>query len=78
MDWLCYILKEASSDQKNLVRRWRIKEQMAEFYGTRKFNEHGRYMSIMSLKRKTKEVIIVPELAINVGWRDSFRNREVH
>lgn len=70
MGWLCYILKEASTDQKNLVRRWRIKEQMAEFYGTRKFNEHDRYMSVLSLKGEAREVIIIPELAINAGWRD--------
>lgn len=70
MGWLCYIVKEASTDQMNLVRQWRIKEIMIEFYGTIKVNEHGRYMSIISLKGESIDVIIEPKLAINVGWRD--------
>ncbi|CAN4097249.1 unnamed protein product [Withania somnifera] len=70
MEWLCYILEEASSDQKNSVRRWRTKDQGEDFYGTRMYNEHGKYMSILSLKGEAREVTIVPELAINAGWRD--------
>uniref|UniRef100_M1BVD4 Uncharacterized protein n=1 Tax=Solanum tuberosum TaxID=4113 RepID=M1BVD4_SOLTU len=69
MEWICFILREASSDQKNLVRRWRYKDQAAEFFGTRKYNAHGRYMSILSLKGEDRSVIIVPELDINAGWR---------
>ncbi|CAN4077188.1 unnamed protein product [Withania somnifera] len=48
MEWICYILKEASSDQKNLVRRWRTREHATDFYGTRKYNEHGRFISILT------------------------------
>ncbi|KAG5616845.1 hypothetical protein H5410_016669 [Solanum commersonii] len=51
------------------VRRWRYKDQAAEFFGTRKYNAHGRYMNILSLKGEDKSVIIVPELDINAGWR---------
>ncbi|KAG5610161.1 hypothetical protein H5410_021442 [Solanum commersonii] len=70
MEWICYILKEASNDNKNLVRRWRTKEQISELYGTRKYNVHGRYMSLLALIGETREVIIAPELGINAGWRD--------
>ncbi|CAN4117358.1 unnamed protein product [Withania somnifera] len=45
LEWICNILKVASKDNKNLVRRWRTKEQVAEYYGTRKYNTHGWYMS---------------------------------
>ncbi|KAG5577179.1 hypothetical protein H5410_057313 [Solanum commersonii] len=69
MEWICFILREASFDQKNLVRRWRYKDQAVEFFGTRKYNAHGRYMSILSLKGEDRSVIIVPELDINAGWR---------
>lgn len=50
LEWICFILREASADQKNMVRRWRLKDQVAEYIGTRKDNTHGRYMSILSIK----------------------------
>ncbi|KAF3635734.1 hypothetical protein FXO37_25838 [Capsicum annuum] len=70
MEWICHILKEASNDNRNLVRRWRTQDQAIEFYGTKKYNEHGRYIGFLSLKGGVREVIIVLELAINAGWRD--------
>ena len=69
LEWICFILREASSDQKNQVRRWKLKDQVAEFFGTRKHNSHGRYMSILSLQGEGKTVIIVPESDINAGWK---------
>lgn len=42
---------------------------MADFFGTRKYNSNGRYMSILSLKREDRAVIIVPESGINAGWK---------
>ncbi|PHU09305.1 hypothetical protein BC332_21165 [Capsicum chinense] len=44
--------------------------QRVEFYDTRKYNVHGRYMSFVSLTGEFREVIIVPEIAINAGWSD--------
>lgn len=58
MVWIRHILKEASSDQKNLVRRWRTKDQVADFNGIRKYSEYGRYVSILSLVREAREVTI--------------------
>lgn len=69
MEWICFILKEASTDNKNVVRRWRIKDQMVEYFGTRKFNVPGRYISILSIKEMVRSVVILPE-AFNAGWRD--------
>nr|XP_016434773.1 PREDICTED: uncharacterized protein LOC107761115 [Nicotiana tabacum] len=70
MEWVCNVLKEASNDQKNVVRRWKNKDRLTEYFCTRKYNDHGRYMSILSFKRDNREVIIIPELALNAGWRD--------
>lgn len=53
--------------ERTLVRQRRIKEQMAEFYDTSKLTEHGRYTSTVSLKGEAREVIIVPQLAINAS-----------
>lgn len=69
LEWICFLLREASSHQKNQVRRWRFKDQVAEFFGTRNHNCHGRYMSILSLNGEDRTVIIVPESDINAGWR---------
>ncbi|KAF3652347.1 hypothetical protein FXO37_17559 [Capsicum annuum] len=70
MEWICFILREASSssDQKSQVRRWRYKGQATKFFGTRKYNAHGRYMNILSLKREDRSVSIVPETDISAGW----------
>lgn len=43
---------------------------MLEYYGTKKCHVRERYMSFLSLKGEAREVIIVPELDINAGWRD--------
>uniref|UniRef100_M1D5S7 Uncharacterized protein n=1 Tax=Solanum tuberosum TaxID=4113 RepID=M1D5S7_SOLTU len=47
MEWICFTLKEASNDQKKVVRRWKITEKDAEHFSTRKQNEYGRFMSIL-------------------------------
>lgn len=67
MEWICNVLKEPSNDQKNVVRRWKNKDKLTEYFCIRKYNDHGRYMSILSLKRDNREVIIIPELALNGG-----------
>ncbi|KAH0653569.1 hypothetical protein KY290_031841 [Solanum tuberosum] len=71
MEWICFVLKEASNDNKNLVKRWRMKDQMAEYFNTRKFNAHGRFMSLLSLKRADKAVVILPK-AFSAGWKDIY------
>lgn len=45
-------------------------ERDAEHFYTRKGNEHGRYMSILSLNKEGSSVLITPELALNVSWCD--------
>ncbi|WMV25768.1 hypothetical protein MTR67_019153 [Solanum verrucosum] len=74
MEWICFTLKEASKDQKKVVRRWKITEKDAEHFSTRKQNEYGRFMSILSLNRGGRSVLILPETVINAGWCDiAFR-----
>ncbi|WMV36295.1 hypothetical protein MTR67_029680 [Solanum verrucosum] len=46
-----------------------MKDQMAEYFSTRKFNPHGRFMSLLSLKGADRAVVILPE-ASNAGWKD--------
>ncbi|KAG5620293.1 hypothetical protein H5410_005511 [Solanum commersonii] len=41
MRWICPILKEASKEEKTIIRRWNNKEKLSEFFCTRKANEHG-------------------------------------
>lgn len=70
MRWICNILKEASRDEKSTIRRWKTKENLSEVFCTRKSNEYGRYMSILSLHGLERSVIIIPELALNAGWKE--------
>ncbi|KAF3614643.1 hypothetical protein FXO37_35879 [Capsicum annuum] len=49
MEWICFTLREASKDQKKVVRRWKTLERDGIVFSTRKKNEHGRYMSILSV-----------------------------
>lgn len=63
MECTCHILKEASNDNKNSVRR-RTEDQMSEYYGTRKYNLHGRYLSFLSLEGVAIEVILFLNLSL--------------
>ncbi|KAM3265328.1 tRNA-dihydrouridine(20/20a) synthase isoform X1 [Capsicum annuum] len=49
MEWICFTLREASKDQKKVVRRWKTSERDEIVFSARKQNEHGRYMSILSV-----------------------------
>lgn len=70
MRWICNILKEASRDGENTIRRWKTKEKLAGFFCIRKFNVYGRYMCILSLQGNERSVLIIPELTLNAGWND--------
>lgn len=65
MEWICFTLKEASKDHKKAIRRWKYIEKYAEHFCTRKHNEHGRFMSIISLNNGGRSVLIIPELSLN-------------
>ncbi|KAG5605053.1 hypothetical protein H5410_026545 [Solanum commersonii] len=56
MEWICFTLKEASKDQKKVVRRWKITEKNAEQFSTRKQNGYGRFISILSTNRGGRNV----------------------
>lgn len=51
-----------------MVRRKMI-ERDAHFCA-RKMNEHGRYLSILTLNREGRSVLTIPEPTLNVGWWD--------
>ncbi|KAF3659399.1 hypothetical protein FXO38_12660 [Capsicum annuum] len=70
MEWICTILREASGDHKNMIGRWKNAERGAEHFCTRKYNEYGRFISILTINNGGKSVLVIPELAINAGWQD--------
>ena len=70
MEWICFTLKEASSDQKKTIRRRKTAEKEAEHFCTRKHNEHGRFISIISINNGGTSILVIPELALNAGWHD--------
>ncbi|WMV19344.1 hypothetical protein MTR67_012729, partial [Solanum verrucosum] len=45
-------------------------EREAEHCCTRKHNEHGRFISIISINNGGRSILVIPELALNVGWHD--------
>lgn len=68
--WICFTVREASRDQKKAVRRWKASERDSDFFSTRKQSEHGRYMSILSINKEGRSVLIIPESALNCCWCD--------
>ena len=71
MKWLCTVLKGASKDREKGIRRWKYKEKFTETFCTRKVNEYSRFLSILTLTGRERVVILVPELAIDVGWDET-------
>lgn len=47
-----------------------MSERDADQFSTKKKNEHGRYMRIITLNKGGRSVLIIPELALNAGWCD--------
>lgn len=47
MEWICFLLREASTDQKRSTRRWKFADRKEENFCTRKHNEYGRYITII-------------------------------
>ncbi|KAH0657335.1 hypothetical protein KY285_032217 [Solanum tuberosum] len=70
MEWICVCLKEASKEKKKETRRWKLAEREAEHFCTKKHNEHGRFISIITLNREGRSGLIIPEIADNAGWLD--------
>lgn len=70
MEWICFLLSEASTDQKKVTRRWKYTDRKEEYFCTRKHNEYGRYMSIVAINAGGRSVIIIPEPVLNAGWCD--------
>ncbi|KAG5570812.1 hypothetical protein H5410_060578 [Solanum commersonii] len=70
MEWICFCMEEASKDQKKEIRRWRFSEKESDLFCTRKSNQHGRFISIISLNGGGRSGLIIPEITLNVGWMD--------
>lgn len=51
-------------------RQWKTKEQHCLYFCSRKSNKHGRFITIVSVQGDNRSVIIFPEVAFNVGWKD--------
>uniref|UniRef100_A0A0V0IZK3 Putative ovule protein n=1 Tax=Solanum chacoense TaxID=4108 RepID=A0A0V0IZK3_SOLCH len=70
MEWLAYNLKEASKSHGNTVRRWKRQDHFTELFCARNYNKFGRYISIIKVQDKKRDVIIIPEWSLNSGWMD--------
>ncbi|WMV07421.1 hypothetical protein MTR67_000806 [Solanum verrucosum] len=70
MEWVGFVLREASKTKGNSVKRWKIHDHASEFFCSRNFNKSGRYISIINMQGKRKAVIIIPEWSFNSGWLD--------
>lgn len=64
MEWICFTLREASSDQKKTIRRWKTAEREAEHFCT------GNIMNMKDLLVSFPSITVIPELAMNAGWHD--------
>ncbi|KAG5576280.1 hypothetical protein H5410_056414 [Solanum commersonii] len=70
MEWIVFLLREASTDQKKVTRIWRCTERKEEYFCARKHNEHGSYMSIVAINAGGRSDTIIPEPVLNAGWHD--------
>lgn len=68
MVWIYNTLKEAFKDGKNMIRRWKTKDNNTKLFCTRKL--HDRYMSILSLNGTEISVIIILEMALIACWNE--------
>ncbi|KAH0708623.1 hypothetical protein KY284_010050 [Solanum tuberosum] len=82
MIWITQVMREASKAKGNLVRRWKKTESLSEIYCSRNFNNvHGRYITLINIRGRTRSIIIIPKLSFNSGWDifadkiDSFLSR---
>ncbi|KAG5594971.1 hypothetical protein H5410_036203 [Solanum commersonii] len=67
MEWLACTLKEVSKSHGNTVRRWKCQDHFTELQA-RNYNKFGRYISIIKVQDKKRDVIIIPEWSLNSGW----------
>ncbi|PHU04029.1 60S ribosomal protein L11 [Capsicum chinense] len=70
MEWLVFVLLEASRDTGMHTRRWKLSDKFADFYCVRKHDKFGRFTSIVTVQGGNKLVIIIQELALNKGYGD--------
>ncbi|KAG5632608.1 hypothetical protein H5410_004325 [Solanum commersonii] len=70
MDWICFLLRVASTLQKKSIKRWKFADRKEEYFCTRKHNEYGRYITIIFLNTGGRSIIIIPEPVLNAGWYD--------
>ncbi|KAF3640859.1 hypothetical protein FXO38_21903 [Capsicum annuum] len=69
MEWLVFVLQEASKDSGTHM-RWKLNEQYYNFFCSRKTNKFGRVISIVTVQGRNGSIIIIPELTLNAGWGD--------
>ncbi|WMV46110.1 hypothetical protein MTR67_039495 [Solanum verrucosum] len=70
MEWIYFCLREASKEHKKETRRWKLADREAELFCTKKQNEYGKFMSVITLNSGGRSGLIIPELALNAGWVD--------
>jgi len=83
LGWVCKRLTEASGIRGKAAKSWRCRDFSTNFFIALKFNQYGRYLSLISVKGSGRAVIILPESAFNEGWEklakkiEAFINRGI-
>ncbi|KAG5616441.1 hypothetical protein H5410_016265 [Solanum commersonii] len=83
LGWVCKRLTEASGIRGKAAKSWRCRVFSTNFLIALKFNQYGRYLSLISVKGSDRAIIIFPESAFNEGWEklakkiEAFINRGI-
>lgn len=83
MLWICGLLHIASEGRRNELRRWRTRDHLFNFFCIKKFNNYGRFISIVTIQGEHRAVIMLPKISFNEGWKElelkieRFINRDV-
>lgn len=50
MLWACKLLHTSSEGRGNELRRWKTRDRVYNFFCTKKYNDFGRYISVLAIR----------------------------
>lgn len=68
MSWICKRLKEASENKGKTFKSWKCKDNTTNIFLTQKFNQYGRFVSVITVKGNVRAAIILSVNTFNEGW----------
>lgn len=66
--WLCQLFHKASVGRDIIYRRWKMLDQLYQYYCSQNYNYYGRYIHIVAVQGSRRSVIILPEVIHSSGW----------